>query len=133
MVIAEKGKKFLWEADVGEGYKQGPRIIPLETKLKGWGGTTEIAIRYIKRKASRKKILAFAKDKLDKPFDRSMLRWMFYWWPRDHETYFCSELIAKTLQVLGILPKGKRASAYSPKDLAKLKLGSYEELKVLRK
>jgi hypothetical protein len=89
-------------------------------------------MRSSEKKVSRKKILAFAKDLLDKPFDNSMLIWAFSWWPRNKEKYFCSELIAATLKSLKILPKGKRASAYSPKDLATMVLRGYEKLKVLR-
>jgi hypothetical protein len=131
LVIVEDQKTFLWEADVGEGYRKGTRIIPIEEKIQRWGGTSEIAWRSINTVLDSKKILKFASDKLEVPFDKSMMIWMFSWWPREGKKYFCSELVADTLKSLEVLKENKRTTSYSPKDLTKIE--GYEPLKVIRK
>ena len=132
MVVVDRGTRFLWEADVGENYRQGPRLIPLELKLSKWRGTGEVALRPIIEELPIGQVLDIAKGKLDKAFDKSMLRWLLEWWPREEECYFCSELIAETLVGVGLLEKGKRTSSYSPKDLAFGRIKGYDQLKVLK-
>jgi len=132
MVIKEKGKIFLWEADVGEYYRQGPRVIPLDQKLSRWRGTSEIARRPIKKEISEEEILKIAGKEASKEFDKSMLIWLFSWWPREEGKYFCSELIAETLKRVGVLTDEKRSSAYSPKDLATGEMVRYDNLYVVR-
>ena len=132
MVVVDRGSRFLWEADVGENYRQGPRLIPLELKLSKWRGTNEVALRPIIEELPIGQVLDIAKGKLDKAFDKSMLRWLLEWWPREEECYFCSELIAETLVGVGLLEKGKRTSSYSPKDLAFGRIKGYDQLKVLK-
>lgn len=131
MVVIDQGSRYLWEADVGEAYRQGPRLVPLETKLAKWGGTKEVAIRRIDKEVDKRQILDFARGRLDTAFDRSMLRWLFAWWPRKEECYFCSELIAETLITLGILDPRRRASSYSPRDLAYGPIRGYLDLQIL--
>lgn len=125
MVVEELGKYFLWEADVGEGYRKGPRMIPLETKLAKWRGTSELAYRPVRKSLERDRILSFAQTKTSANFDTSMMKWLLEKWPRDGEKYFCSELVALTLQEVGVLSREKRSSSYSPKDLAFGKLESH--------
>lgn len=118
MVVEELGRYFLWEADVGEGYRKGPRMIPLELKLQRWRGTSEIAYRPIKKELVLDSLLKVANRKVSGEFDKSMMKWLTDWWPREGEKYFCSELVVATLQALGLLGTQRRASSYSPKDLA---------------
>lgn len=132
MVVIDRGTRYLWEADVGENYRQGPRLIPLEVKLSKWRGTSEVALRPINQEIPIDQVLSIAKGKLDKAFDKSMFRWLLEWWPREEECYFCSELIAETLVGVGLLGAEKRTSAYSPKDLAFGNIKGYDKLKVLK-
>lgn len=133
MIVKENGKYFLWESDVGEKYRKGPRMIPLETKLERWRGTKEISCRPIKVPLDLEKVLQVANGKLKGEFDKSMMKWLIKNWPRDGEKYFCSELIADTLQNLGVLSKKKRATAYSPKDLAFGDLPSHHKTRLIRR
>jgi hypothetical protein len=107
-------------------------MIPLETKLAKWRGTSELAYRPIKKSLERDRILSFAQTKTSANFDTSMMKWLLEKWPREGERYFCSELVALTLQEVGVLSQGKRSSSFSPKDLAFGKLESHFKTILLR-
>lgn len=132
LVVEEMGKYFLWEADVGEGYRKGPRMIPLEVKLAKWRGTRELAYRPIKKSLDLNQLLSFAQQKTSAGFDTSMLRWIAEFGQPKEEKFFCSELIALTLRNLGVLRNTKRNASYSPRDLAFGKLDSHFKTIVIR-
>ena len=116
-IIVMRGNiPFLWECDRGNGMKEGARLIPLKNKF----------IYY--------KIGAFAKltspiniENLDQ-FIRSHMNVdlqtsvhpyimsLFSGCQRPENAWYCSELVAKTYQALGVIPENVCCTSITPKD-----------------
>lgn len=126
---------FIWETDLGQRYKDGPRIMRLSEKLDRWKGS-KIGMwkRYIPSDAlgvdrpQTKDILAIAQTYLDskKEMDIYMMSWFFSSWPNSWlfktlkgNGVFCSELIVDTLQKLGIVSSTHHPSWYSPESFVR--------------
>lgn len=142
---------FVWEADVGQGYKDGPRIMRLSEKLDRWKGM-KIGMfkRYIPPDAfgadrpTTKDILDIAQSYLSENMDMDMVMasWFFSRWPdgflfklfKNQKKVFCSELVVDTLQKLGIMSKERHPSWYSPEDFVRGKVpivkGTFSSLSI---
>jgi hypothetical protein len=122
----ENGKSvpFLWEADIGQRYREGPRVMRLQEKLERWKGSPFIAWRkLIGKRPSTQSILEVV-DKFEHyQMDNSMTSWFWADHPfisdylKEDKTVFCSELVVLTLQELGLMNNDKKAYSYSPEDL----------------
>jgi hypothetical protein len=126
---------FVWEADLGQKYKDGPRIMRLSEKLNRWKGfKIGMWMRYIPRdvfgmdRPKTEDILNIAQEylNLDKEMDMLMASWFFSRWPESSifkflkgNKVFCSELVVDTLQKLGIVDKIRHASWYSPESFVR--------------
>jgi hypothetical protein len=127
---------FIWETDLGQRYKDGPRIMRLSEKLDRWKGSKiGMWMRYIPPDALgldrplTSDILAIAQEYLDADIqmDINMVSWFFCRWPesfifrslKNKNNVFCSELVADTLQRIGILAKGRHPSWYTPENFAR--------------
>ncbi|AHA45916.1 putative peptidoglycan peptidase [Insectomime virus] len=113
MVVKIGGKLFLWEADIGQGKKKGPRMIPFDQKLKRYKGYKTAAVVRIKKELEMDSFLKAA----EKNFDLSMDECMFaYFLGRsEHDnTVFCSELLAKTLRDSGVVKKKELCRGIAP-------------------
>ena len=124
---------FLFESDVGQHYRDGPRVIRLKDKLEKWKGLRYgILKRYITPddRPSTKNILNIAQNIILRQgtgMDKNMMSWFFSDYPnsrfykffKPENTLFCSELVAKVLQTLGILAKDRHESNYTPEDFIK--------------
>lgn len=126
---------FIWESDLGHKYKDGPRLMRLSEKLERWKGD-KIGMwrRYIPsgpvsgNKPSAEDILKIVQEylKTGAGMDINMLSWFLSDYPDTAafrflkgNNVFCSELVAGTLQKLGILPKDKNPSWYTPDFFSK--------------
>ena len=130
---------FVWEADIGQGYKKGPRVMRLRDKLKRWKGSkVGMWKRYVSFETpSSKEILEQATKMVDRTMDNSMVSWFFADYPnsslfnffKGKGKVYCSELVAETLQNIGIMEKDHHPGWYSPEsfasDAVKLKRGVY--------
>lgn len=113
---------FIWEADLGQRYKDGPRIMRLSEKLNRWKGSKiGMWMRYIPsdplgiERPPASEILRIAQEYLDAEIemDVAMASWFFSRWPesfifsklKGKKKVFCSELVVDTLQKLGIVAK----------------------------
>jgi len=115
MIIRAGDDLFLWEADYGSGYKNGPRVMKLEEKLKRYKGYPIIGWRQWKGSPiNTDTLIDIMKKYMTKKMDTSLVSWVL---PRleNSETTFCSKLIASTLADLGYLKLDAKACTYSPK------------------
>lgn len=116
---------FIWEADLGQGYRDGARVMRLSDKLKRWKGRPVIGWRKSKERPDKQSILKSINQNVKLDMDSSMVAWIFPFLKQPNKV-FCSELVALTLQDLGMLGK-TRPSSFSPKDFALWQDG-YEEM-----
>lgn len=130
---------FVWESDLGQRYKDGPRVMRLSEKLDRWKGMKIGMIKkYIPPDAlgmdrpRTADILSIAQSYLSENIDMdiSMASWFFSRWPdsflfglvKDGKKVFCSELIADTFQKLGIMSRKRHPAWYSPEDFVRGKV-----------
>lgn len=122
---------YLWESDLGQKKKAGPRLIPLKEKLKLYKGSKIGAWRPLKKTSNGKnsslpspsEYLSIINKYMDYDMDHRVLTWWFAgWWNWAYDAFktedkvFCSELVAMTLQELGILKSDRPAAWFCPGD-----------------
>jgi len=124
---------YVWESDLGQKTKDGPRLIRLDDKLKKYHGQNYFMWRKLKsNNPSTENIMKVVEKYKSYKFDDKMLSWWVSY-PflgfihdsiKDEKKVFCSELIALTMQSEHInmlhTEKDKTyiASSYSPKNFA---------------
>jgi hypothetical protein len=145
ILIKEDGRLFIIESDVGQRYSSGPRIIPLEDKIKYYKGSKYIGYRPININVVNKmglninkdRILSIASSQFGKGFDNNMTSFVFGLIGmgtsiKDKKDLYCSEYVGHILNKLGI---AKKRGCYSPKifeDDDVLKKGIYNDIKIIR-
>jgi hypothetical protein len=145
---------YIWESDLGQKSKEGPRVIKLVDKLKNYHGQPYFMWRKLKCddkcRPTTKNILEVVHKYKDYKFDDLMFSWfvggggILYDMIKYENYVFCSELIAMTLQAdnIKILKKpskgGMLAAWYSPESFASDKIKgmkngfSYSECKFIK-
>jgi Marseillevirus putative peptidoglycan peptidase len=116
LVLRDQGKLYLWEADMGQGYRSGPRVIPLEVKLQRYKGEKVAALRHLREPKTYEQVQPTISKYISYTMDEVMLPWFLKYRSPASKQIFCSELVAKTLQELRILPLAKNACEFSPHD-----------------
>lgn len=100
---------YVWEADMGQGYKSGPRVMKLEDKFSRWKGDRISALKkWLGKRPSTKEILEVIGRHVKKDMDPNMVSWMFPKFShllREKNQVFCSELLAMSLIELGMIEK----------------------------
>lgn len=114
---------YVWEADVGHKSKRGPRVMRLEDKLKYYHGSKytfwrALSVNDVERPTTES-ILNVVEKYKHLEFDDSMMSYYFsntvlFNPMKNRTTVFCSELVAMTLQDLGVLNTVHRPVYYSP-------------------
>ena len=116
---------YIWDSDLGQQTKEGPRVLELKNKLERYRGYPYLMWRKLKGpRPSTEAILRVVQDYAGHEFDNKILTWWtsegvlspFYRWAKSDDKVFCSELVALTLQheAVGMLDSSKRAAWYSP-------------------
>lgn len=121
IVIVENGIVYLFEADIGQKYRDGPRVIALADKLKRYHGFRVCAYRPINKPIENSKILKLVDNYVNLELDDKMTTWavadypLLYDFFKDDSKIFCSEIVADVLQKLGVLKYDHIPAWYSPK------------------
>lgn len=126
MVLKHKDKTLLWEADIGQGKKKGPRIIEIGEKLNRYKGHRTAAIVRIKKEIPLRKILGSAERQFDRPMDECMFAYFLGRHTKDNSV-FCSELLFQTLKDAGVLKKKETARGVAPSLFLDGLEGMYEK------
>lgn len=117
LIIKENDILYVWESDIGQKHREGPRIITLDDKLKYWHGFHNIAwkkyipedsVTGISKRPSANQVLRIVDKYVNLPFNDNLYEWFFNLNSNKNnipESLFCSSLVAITLIELGILNK----------------------------
>ena len=109
MALREGPQVYLWEADMGQYYKKGPRVIPLDVKVALWKSVPHLIWKRSWKPVSNGCLLEIIVRLKDQELDMDFSRWLLGT-PSTKRVY-CSELIAQTLESLG-----RSVTVHSPKD-----------------
>lgn len=137
---------YILESDLGQGYKDGPRVMRLKDKFERWKGHNNVGWRrFIGKRPSKYDLLRLSQMYIHLEFDKSLMAWFFaddtkslgYEYFKDDDKIFCSELVADILQKLNILSKTHHPSWYTPENFASgkgidLKNGLFSSLEVFK-
>jgi hypothetical protein len=122
ILIKEDTDIYIWESDLGQHAKDGPRIIKFTDKLKNYKGSPYLLWRPLvcQSRPTIDTIMTIVNRYKDAQFDNRMLSWFFPFkfgeYFKDENKIFCSELVAITLQQLNILTQSSLPTTYSPQD-----------------
>lgn len=118
IIRSEKGNQiWLWESDIGQHHKDGPRAITLENKLKKWKGDNIVRVCKTGLKIDPTKLNTLIQNILPQSMDYDMLSWMFGKSYKPPQTWFCSELVVYTLNNTTKWKSIGEAFRYSPKRI----------------
>lgn len=117
---------YIWDSDLGQKTKDGPRILAMKDKLSAYKGNRQLMWRPLNgKRPTTTSILEVTREFGDQEFDEKILSWWtsstpFYSFFKDKNKSFCSELVASTLQhkAIGILKTDRVPSWYSPGSFA---------------
>jgi hypothetical protein len=133
---------YILESDIGQGSKNGVRIISLKDKLSKYKGVKIGAIKklviensfdsngIIKRVSppTYNDIINIINNYVSMSFDEKIITWWISEYPilykliKNQNTIFCSELVAGVYQNLNIIKKDKQPAFYCPGDFNKGRL-----------
>ena len=124
---------YIWDSDLGQKTKEGPRVMLLKDKLKKYKGSKYISWKKFKgERPDTEDILKIVNKYGKLKFDDKILSWwvsndntvsnFLYKLIKNNNEVFCSELIAMTLQDLNILDRTKKSAWYSPGDFVTYKI-----------
>lgn len=130
MVVKDPNTRelYLWEADVGQKHKKGPRFIRLKDKLKLYKGDRITAVMKLKcspdHKPREENVMSIVKESVGKGMQDRLAGWIFSLYPDsriykslcDDNKVYCSELIADTLQKLALITGDDAPCHYTPAD-----------------
>lgn len=119
---------YIWESDLGQKTKDGPRVIKLTDKLLRYKGFKYLMWRKLECIAPHMRpqtsdIMKIVNEYKDYKFDDKMLTWLTSNYVafesvtnsiKRHDEFFCSELVALSLKKLNILHNNINSSYYSP-------------------
>lgn len=127
----EVEKAYIFECDLGQRYKDGVRLMPLENKLANYKGESYVCwlklnVKYPRTRPETKDIMTEVRYFLSKQekMDLILFTWLFsgnkyllYLTKKlTPKKRFCSDLIASLLKKLQILKRVRPSVSYTPHD-----------------
>src|SRR5271156_1768825 len=104
LLFRENGVLYAWEADIGQRYRKGPRVMKFNDKLQRYKGESLVGIRRLEgKRPSTENILKSISKHRHKRLDDMMLAYLFCPLFNRRDKVFCAELVAKTLQECFVL------------------------------
>jgi hypothetical protein len=118
---------YIWDCDLGQGYKDGIRLALLDNKIRRYKGFRIGALKKLKVKAGKERptaqdILRLYEKYENLDFDHLIATWFLADYPKlynlakDPQKVFCGEMVAEALQGLGIVQKDRVPAWYVPGD-----------------
>ena len=114
---------YIWEADIGQGSRKGPRVMFLKDKLQRYKGLKVFGWRQlIGPRPLTERILELVPRYSKMTLDSQMWPWILSSslplsrWSKNSKKVFCSELLTMTLQDLKMLDPKETPHRYSPQD-----------------
>lgn len=120
-------KVYIWDCDLGQGYKEGVRMSLLDNKIQRYQGFRIGALKKLKVKSGNQRpktqdIVDLYQKYKDLEFDHVIATWFLADYPKlyklakDPEKVFCGEMVAGVLQDLGVMKKDRFPAWYVPGD-----------------
>jgi len=131
ILVKEGDDVYIWDCDIGQGHRDGVRVMRLEEKLNRFKGEKIGCIKkLLGGTLPKNKINNVLEKTLNITFYNGVWKWLMadVIRPREKEKeMFCSEFVAHSLQSLHILPQNgepyfKVPYAYTPGDFFKGKV-----------
>ena len=122
MVFRSGSAVLLWEVDVGQTPREGPRVIKLDEKMDRYGGVKVGGWKKRDVPLDNKALTTAMAPLLGKKMDTVMSKWMFanvpsvYKLLKSDNKIFCSEGMCETLKNIGDIPEDVVCGGMSPKD-----------------
>nr|QBK85701.1 MAG: permuted papain-like amidase [Marseillevirus LCMAC101] len=133
LLIREKQKEtgedrvYIWDCDLGQGYKEGVRMSLLDNKIRRYKGFRIGALKKLKvspgqQRPNSQDIVELYQKYKDLDFDHVIATWFLADYPKlyklakNPEKVFCGEMVAEALQELGIMKKDRVPAWYVPGD-----------------
>lgn len=122
---AEKKDILLWECDSGQGGRKGARLINLSQKLNRHKGYRIGGWKRFKERTELKKLFKFINKYINKiELQDRIYNYIFsrygpkflYEKVKNRKKWYCSELVARTYQHLGVLDDNIDPCSISPED-----------------
>lgn len=120
-------KVYIWDCDLGQGYKEGVRLSILDNKIRRYKGFRIGALKKLKVNLGQKRpnardIVGLYQKYKDLDFDHVIATWFLadhpklYNMAKDPEKVFCGEMVAEALQGLGVMKKDRVPAWHVPGD-----------------
>jgi hypothetical protein len=136
ILVKENDIIYIWDSDIGQGVKMGPRFMLLEDKLKRYKGFKIGVVAKTPYSGNIKEddIMKIVHKYIDKGMDNKMYSY-FIDSLKDEDKLFCSELVIKTYQDLDLIDRIKypiNSKKYTPGDILDGKIINIKELKYFK-
>jgi hypothetical protein len=128
LLFRENSIIYIVDCDIGQSFKDGFRVSPLETKLSKYKGDKISCIKQLNGiRPNPSEISKIINESMDIDFSNNVLRWTFSEYTKyPAKEMFCSEFISYFLQKLHILKSkeegGKNPCWYTPGEYFKNKI-----------
>lgn len=120
---------YIFDCDLGQGMKDGVRVMPLLDKLHRYKGMRFGALIKLQgKRPTRDDFVRLIPQYISTDFDHKIATWWFasisplHKLVKNPKKMFCSELVASIYQDLGIVKKDRNPSFYSPRNFHKSEL-----------
>lgn len=115
---------YIFDCDLGQGTKDGVRVMPLEEKLRKYKGFKIGGYRRLigLEKPSTHEIIKLIGEMSHIDMDESIVTWWVANYPllharmKDENKMFCSEFVAEVYKKLNIMKDSRLSAWYSPKN-----------------
>ena len=127
--VTKEDVLYIFDSDIGQGTKEGVRILPLHDKLHRYKGTRIGALVKLQgKRPTRDDFIRLIPKYISMGFDHKIVTWWvasippLYKLVKNPKKMFCSELVASIYQDMGIIKKDRVPSFYSPRNFQKSEL-----------
>jgi len=120
LLFRERSIVYIVDCDIGQSFKDGFRVSPLETKLSKYKGDKISCIKQlIGKRPDPNQISKIIDESMEIDFSNNVCRWLFSEYTKyPTKKMFCSEFVSYFLQKLNILKSrdegGKNPCWYTP-------------------
>ena len=134
MIVVENETTYILDCDVGQGYKDGVRLMELDKKLKRYKGAKIGGMRHTKTPLPLPIVLQQVEEYKNIDLDDYMWTWCVSKFPtllkmiKDKDKMFCSEFIATILMNMGKIPLNPPPQSYTPQKFAEMEFGGYSPI-----
>lgn len=119
LLVRLDGELYIWDSDLGQRLKDGPRFGKLNDKLERYKGSKVIGwLPYEGPSVKEEDVMNIIMKHINSGFNYGMISWalcrLFPTYKHPKDMLFCGELVTITLQELGLVDKNLNHSLFDP-------------------